>query len=315
MRLRHIFTITIMAICIWVATGFQSHATIIDPLTTIELDTPVYFLAPDGSPLITESQTFTVEAAEEWIRLIPDERHDALLIEAQHGTHELQLSNVLALSVPGETKEDRNLHHILLLLPDGQSLEATGTYSGIRPRGLLRNAFKTIKKHTHQVYKNTKSKTKKVVSKTKGTANKAKKLAQQSAKNGWAQGQKGTLMGRKAALYAKQQVERGAKVSALKVTMKVMQQSIEKTNQDKRYLLKKIRVANRKQQQIVQKLKDKNLPKQTKERLQHELKTLLNANKQSNVEIQNLASRITQSEQALSEAKKKLHDASQAIIN
>ena len=45
------------------------HATMTDPLTTIELETPVHFLAPDGSDLLVEAGTYAIEPAEAWIRL------------------------------------------------------------------------------------------------------------------------------------------------------------------------------------------------------------------------------------------------------
>ena len=64
-----------------------SQAALSDPLTTIELDTPVHFLAPDGSDLVVEAGTYAIEPAEEWIRLLAGERHDALLIEAKQGSH------------------------------------------------------------------------------------------------------------------------------------------------------------------------------------------------------------------------------------
>lgn len=112
---------------------------------TIELETAVHFLAPDGSDLLVEPGTYSVEAAEEWIRVVPSERHNALLIEANKGTHELELEQVMAMSEPGEADNEKDNHYVMVLLPGGQSLEATGTYSGIRPRGLFDTAFARMK--------------------------------------------------------------------------------------------------------------------------------------------------------------------------
>ena len=75
-------------------------ATMTDPLTIIELETPVHFLAHDGSDLLIKAGIYAIEPAEEWIRVMSGERHDALLIEAKKGTHELDLTDMLALSVP-----------------------------------------------------------------------------------------------------------------------------------------------------------------------------------------------------------------------
>ena len=111
----------------------------------IELDRAVHFLAPDGSDLLIEPGTYSVEAAEEWIRVVPGERHDALLIEANKGTHDLVLEQVMAISEPGESNDEKDHHYVMLLLPGGQSLEATGTYSGIRPRGFFTRTFTRMK--------------------------------------------------------------------------------------------------------------------------------------------------------------------------
>jgi hypothetical protein len=85
------------------------------------------------------------------------ERHDALLIEARKGTHELELEQVMAMSVPGETEDEKDNHYVMLLLPGGQSLEATGTYSGIRARGFFQNTFKKVQKAANNTYKKARS--------------------------------------------------------------------------------------------------------------------------------------------------------------
>ena len=125
--------------------ALSAHAALNDPLTTIKLDTPVHFLAPDGSDLLIEAGTYSVEPAEEWIRVISGERHDALLIEAKKGTHELELEQPMALSVPGDSDNEQDHHYVMLLLPGGKSLEATGTYSGIRTRGFFQDSAKKVK--------------------------------------------------------------------------------------------------------------------------------------------------------------------------
>lgn len=106
--------------------------------TTVMFEQPVHFLAPDGSDLVVEVGSYSVEPAEEGIRLMSSEGHDALLIEARKSSHTLELEHAWAMSVPGETEEETDFHHIIVLLPGRKSLEATGTYSGIQPRGFFR---------------------------------------------------------------------------------------------------------------------------------------------------------------------------------
>jgi hypothetical protein len=95
--------------------------------TTITLDQPVHFLTPDGSDVIINPGTYEVEAAQEWIRLIPDERRNAVLVEALPTTHEEVISSPLALSLSGNEEGNSDVHHLLVLLPDGSGLDAIGT--------------------------------------------------------------------------------------------------------------------------------------------------------------------------------------------
>ena len=198
----------------------KSHAATSDPLTTVELETPVHFLAPDGSDLRVESGSYTIEPAEEWIRLISGARHDAVLIEATKGTHELELEQPMGLSVPGETEEEADLHHITLLLPDGHSLDASGSYSGIRHRGFLKNTFNNVKKKANRAYKKARSSAKKTVSKVKRKANEVKKQTAQAAREKIELAKKGAKeRAQKAKKYGQQKVKQGvqwARNSALR---------------------------------------------------------------------------------------------------
>ncbi len=117
-----------------------------DP-SIITLDEPVYFTAPDGSPIVVQPGSYTVEAAQSWIRLIPGEdRQQALLLQAEQETHETGVQNLLALSLPGGMDQELDVHQIVLMLPTGESLEATGSYSGIQKRGLKFKKKKTRSK-------------------------------------------------------------------------------------------------------------------------------------------------------------------------
>ena len=104
--------------------------------TTVTLDQPVHFLTAEGSDVILDAGSYTVEAADEWLKVTPSEGKtvDALLLEAQTATHEESLTEPLSLSAQGETPDT---YHLALLLPAGKRLEAIGTYSGLRSRGTL----------------------------------------------------------------------------------------------------------------------------------------------------------------------------------
>jgi hypothetical protein len=102
--------------------------------TSITLTNPVYFVTPDGSDVVVQPGTYTIEAAEGWLLVIPGERRDALLLEATRTQHNEDLKAAKAVSQSGEADE----HRIVLLLPGGKGLEAIGSVSGVRSRGVRR---------------------------------------------------------------------------------------------------------------------------------------------------------------------------------
>jgi hypothetical protein len=59
-----------------------------------------------------------------------------LVIAATPGKYEDTIKGPMALSFPEGEGSDVDIHHIVLLSRDGNSLDAVGTYSGVAPRGL-----------------------------------------------------------------------------------------------------------------------------------------------------------------------------------
>jgi hypothetical protein len=69
------------------------------------------------------------------LRLIPAEAAagtSPLIVAAMALPHKEPIESRVALSVPNGEDE----HHIVLLLPEGKGLDAGGTYSGLRSRGV-----------------------------------------------------------------------------------------------------------------------------------------------------------------------------------
>ena len=112
----------------------ESGATTTDPITTINIDTPIHFLAADGSDMLVQPGTYQLEVAEGWLRLIPGERRDAVLLEAHQYQHEEILDTPKSLI---EEKEEEE-HRLILLLPGGKGLEAIGSVSGVQSRAVKR---------------------------------------------------------------------------------------------------------------------------------------------------------------------------------
>ena len=128
--------------------GIQSRAVnpqavITDP-GQVYLEKPVHFLGSDGNAQMANPGRYTVEAADQNIRLVSDAGQEAMVIEAQGGTHDNGLAIPIALSLPGAAEEEADLHHVVLLLPGGKTLEASGTYSGVQSRGFFGDAGKAI---------------------------------------------------------------------------------------------------------------------------------------------------------------------------
>ncbi len=116
-----------------------------DDSTTIQLNKAVHFLAPNSSDVLVQPGRYTIESADHALRFIP-EIGTSQLIGAEVSTHEEELDAPLAVSLPGQVAEFEDLHMVMLLLPGGQSLEAAGSYSGVRERALQLKKIANFKK-------------------------------------------------------------------------------------------------------------------------------------------------------------------------
>jgi hypothetical protein len=100
---------------------------------TVTLDRSVQFLAPDGRTVEVGPGTYITEGQEDNLRLRASPDTEPLVIQATKTSHEEQLDGPVALSIAGQ----EDTHYLMLLRPGGESLEAVGSYSGVRPRGAL----------------------------------------------------------------------------------------------------------------------------------------------------------------------------------
>ncbi len=99
------------------------------------LDRAVHFTSPDGSDLTVAAGTYRVEqSAETHLRLVAAPPQPAIEIQAIATTHEETVASPLALAIAAEGQEDEI--HLVLLLPGGQGLDATGSFSGTRARAI-----------------------------------------------------------------------------------------------------------------------------------------------------------------------------------
>ena len=126
------FIISLMAFAILSFFSLAIGTTFAD--TAITLEQAVHFTTADGSDVLVQPGTYEVEAAEEWLRLVPGKRRDALLLEAHQTQHDETLHSPKAML----TDNDGDNHRLVLLLPGGKGLEAIGSVSGTRSRAVKR---------------------------------------------------------------------------------------------------------------------------------------------------------------------------------
>ena len=101
---------------------------------SIMIDQPIHFRGVDGSDALVGTGSYLVERTQNWLKLVPEERRDAILIEAKPGIHQETLVEPIATF----NLNDEEVGEIVLLLPDGNGWRATGTIGGITSRGLPR---------------------------------------------------------------------------------------------------------------------------------------------------------------------------------
>jgi hypothetical protein len=182
---------------------------ITDPMN-IYLEKSVHFLTPDGEGLEVQPGTYTVEGAEQGIRLMTSEKTRGLLLEAHPDKDESDLDTSVALSLPGNAEEEADLHYIVLMAPTGESLQALGTYSGIHQRGI----FKKFAKKAGGTLKRAKRTVNRVGQGAKRTTQKIGKGMQQTGKNVGRFAKKTALEAKKHAEWVAKQAAKGALIAA-----------------------------------------------------------------------------------------------------
>jgi hypothetical protein len=100
-------------------------------LGTLTFTQAVHFVAADGSDLVAEAGTYAVDTPEDSRIQLSAEGRTPLLLNAEATTHNEEIDSPLAVTVLGE---DSDVLHVVLVLPNGQALAATGSLSGTRSR-------------------------------------------------------------------------------------------------------------------------------------------------------------------------------------
>jgi hypothetical protein len=111
-------------------------------LPTVLIDRPVYFASPDGSDTVATPGLYEVmPSGESGLRLIPSHSHGEFLIRATPFTYDEELASPVALAVPDNESD----YHVVLLRPGGTGLDAVGSLTQVRPRGMESQHVSTSK--------------------------------------------------------------------------------------------------------------------------------------------------------------------------
>ena len=102
-------------------------------VSSVTLDRRLHFLAPDGTDVVLEAGTYAVAVAENSVIALTAEGQPATVIDVSIVKHGEAIEKPMALTV---SDEDQDVVHVVLLLPDGQALDASGSISGTRTRGV-----------------------------------------------------------------------------------------------------------------------------------------------------------------------------------
>jgi hypothetical protein len=129
---KHVMPILLIAVLVGACATISQEP--VTSFTTITLEKPVYFMAPDGTDVVVSAGKYDIQSAEQSRLLlvpaegVPDKK--PLLVQAHPLPHEEALASGVALAIPQGDDEQ----HVVLLLPDGKGFDAGGTYSGVRSR-------------------------------------------------------------------------------------------------------------------------------------------------------------------------------------
>jgi hypothetical protein len=111
----------------------NGHPSSEEGLDGVSLDRALYLPAPDAADVILTPGSYRMAAASNasTLQLFPAGDGRALVVQAIPIQHKQQVAGPVALSIP-----DREAtHHLVLLLPGGQGLDAVGSYDAVRTRG------------------------------------------------------------------------------------------------------------------------------------------------------------------------------------
>lgn len=127
---RCVGSIFALALGTWIL--FMGLHSVAEAASTLTLEQPVHFTASDGSDVMVGTGRYEVDTLVGSRLRLNTTGGMTLFLDAQATTHNEEIEAPLAVTVSGE---DPDVVHVVLLLPNGQALDAPGSISGTRSRG------------------------------------------------------------------------------------------------------------------------------------------------------------------------------------
>lgn len=131
--LRHTSLLAAFTLLTGCVTGALTSGPVPDG-TIIDVSTPIHFQSLSDTDQTVEPGLYRVSQADPSGLLLQDTATArSIVLKAESTTHNQQLRGPLALTVP----DGDDARHIVLLLPNGQSLDANGSLSGVQSRATI----------------------------------------------------------------------------------------------------------------------------------------------------------------------------------
>ncbi|GKS57228.1 hypothetical protein YTPLAS18_07550 [Nitrospira sp.] len=113
-------------------------------MTAVQLNRPLYVRTGSDEPVLLPRGSYAVMFHDDRHLRVVTQGAESVIVDAVVARHDQDLEHPFALAM--EDPQTHDLTHILLLLPDGRALEATGSATGAFPREIPVHIFAALAK-------------------------------------------------------------------------------------------------------------------------------------------------------------------------
>ncbi len=114
-------------------------------LATVTLGRPLYVQTGGETPVLMPAGVYTVARQDDQHLRLVRKGSEPVILKALPSQHDQEIDRPFAMAV--DDPQNLDLTHVLLLSPDGRSLETTGSATGIFPREIPVHIFAAVAKN------------------------------------------------------------------------------------------------------------------------------------------------------------------------